>query len=192
MPEHPFDNGELKVRDELLEKWPRTEKAIRRHLAEYYAMITHADAQMGRVLDALRESGQAENTIIVFAGDNGLALGQHGLMGKQSLYDHSVRVPLVMMGPGIPVGEQRDVLCYLIDIYPTLCEVTGHTIPKSVEGLSLGPALVDTAVPHRTHLHFAFTDLQRGVTDGRYKLIESITNDCLTTQLFDLKPDPGN
>ena len=80
---------------------------IRKHLAEYYAMISHLDAQIGRILDALKATGQFENTIVVFAGDNGLALGQHGLMGKQSNYDHSVHVPLMMMGPGIPEGERR-------------------------------------------------------------------------------------
>lgn len=105
LPEHPFDNGELRVRDELLEAWPRTPEAIRRHIAEYYAMITHADAQMARVMAALEEAGEAENTIIIFAGDNGLALGQHGLMGKQNLYDHSLRVPLVVSGPGVPAGQ---------------------------------------------------------------------------------------
>ena len=86
MPEHPFDNGELLVRDELLAAYPRDPHEASRHLAAYYGIITHLDAQIGRVLDALLETGQLENTIIVLAGDNGLALGRHGLMGKQSLY----------------------------------------------------------------------------------------------------------
>ena len=79
---HPFDNGDLRVRDELLADSPRRWEDVRHHIAEYYAMISHADANIGRVLDSLRESGKLENTIIVFAGDNGLALGRHGLMGK--------------------------------------------------------------------------------------------------------------
>jgi arylsulfatase A-like enzyme len=95
----------MRIRDEKLAPWPRTPKEIRRHIADYYAIITHMDAQMGRVLSALKETGQAKNTIIVFAGDNGLAVGRHGLMGKQNLYEHSVHVPLIMSGPGIPKGQ---------------------------------------------------------------------------------------
>jgi len=190
MPEHPFDNGELKVRDELLESWPRTEKAIKRHLAEYYAMITHADAQMGRVMDALRESGQAENTIIVFAGDNGLALGQHGLMGKQSLYDHSVRVPLVMAGPGVPQGVRSRAHCYLLDVYPTLCELIGVETPETVDGVSLVPAMADANLLVRDTLYCAYKELHRSVRDERYKLIEYVVKGERTTQLFDLDADP--
>lgn len=187
---HPFDNGELKVRDELLEDWPRTPEAIRRHLAEYYAMITHADAQMGRVLEALRESGQEDNTIVVFAGDNGLALGQHGLMGKQSTYEHSVHVPLILSGPGIPQGERRDALCYLLDLFPTLCELVGIDTPPTVEGKSLVPALRDPECKIRDTLFFAYRHLHRSVRDRRWKLIEYVVEGRRTTQLFDLQQDP--
>ena len=101
---HHFDNGALKVRDELLAQFPRDPGEIREHIADYYAMITHLDAQIGRVIDAVKQRGSLENTIIVLAGDNGLALGQQGLMGKQNLYEHSLRVPLVFSGPGVPHG----------------------------------------------------------------------------------------
>ena len=185
---HPFNNGELKVRDEMLEEWPRTPEAIRLHLAEYYGMITHADAEMGRVLDALERSGQWDNTIIVFAGDNGLALGQHGLMGKQSLYDHSVRVPLVMAGPGVPKGQQSDSLCYLLDIFPTLCELTGIPVPETVEGKSLVGAMNGESI--RDHLLLAYCHQMRGVRDDRFKLIETVVENRRTPQLFDLHDDP--
>ena len=145
LPEHPFDNGELRVRDELLAGFPRGEDEVRRHIAAYYAMITHADAQMGRVLKVLEETGRAENTIIVFAGDNGLAVGKHGLMGKQSLYEHSIRVPLMMAGPGVPAGKRSEAFAYLIDIFPTLCELTGVPTPETVEGRSLVPAMEDSS-----------------------------------------------
>ena len=190
MPEHPFDNGELRVRDELLAAFPRTAEEIRRHIAEYYAMITHADAQMGRVMAALEETGRAENTISVFAGDNGLALGRHGLMGKQNLYDHSVRVPLMMAGPGVPACERRDAFCYLLDIFPTLCDLTGVDVPESVEGKSLLPAMRDPAERVRDTLHFAYRDFQRAVRDERFKLIEYVVDGKRTTQLFDLSEDP--
>lgn len=190
MLQHPFDNGELQVRDELLAAFPRRPEEIRRHLAEYYAMITHADAQMGRVLQALREAGHADDTIIVFAGDNGLALGQHGLMGKQNLYDHSVRVPLVMCGPGIPQGMRSDAYCYLSDIYPTLCDLIGIPAPDTVEGISLVPAMRSAHEKLRDTLYCAYKEFQRSVRDRRFKLIEYVVNRTRTTQLFDLEADP--
>ena len=153
-------------------------------------MISHLDAELGRVIDALRATGELDDTIIVFAGDNGLALGQHGLMGKQSTYDHSVHVPLLMAGPGIPRGVRRATLCYLLDIYPTLCELLDVAVPESVEGRSLRPALKEHGAVVRDHLHFAYQDLQRAVTDGRFKLIEYVVGEERHTQLFDHADDP--
>src|SRR5439155_24165644 len=95
--EHPFDNGDLQVRDELLAPHPRPPAEVRRHLADYYGMISHQDHWMGRVIEAV-----PEDTIVVYTADHGLALGQHGLMGKQNLYDHSIRVPLLMRGLDLP------------------------------------------------------------------------------------------
>jgi arylsulfatase A-like enzyme len=190
LPKHPFDNGALRIRDELLAGFPRTEEEVRRHLADYYAMITHADAQIGRVLETLDEIGEADNTIVVFAGDNGLAIGQHGLMGKQSLYEHSIHVPLLFAGPGVPAGQRRDAFCYLLDIFPTLCDLTGVGIPETVEGRSLAPILQDAAAPAREKLIFAYTRIHRGARDDRYKLIEYAVDGKRTTQLFDLLDDP--
>ncbi|MFH1904211.1 MAG: sulfatase-like hydrolase/transferase [bacterium] len=186
---HAFDNGELFIRDELLEAHPRRPEAVRQHIADYYAIIAHLDEQIGRVLDALEEIGEAENTIIVFSGDNGLAVGQHGLMGKQNLYDHSVRVPLIICGPGIPKEQKTDAFCYLLDIFPTLCDLTGLMVPDSVEGKSLMPVIRDTSTTVRDTLHFAYKGVQRAVRRDRYKLIEYVVNRKRTTQLFDLKDD---
>ncbi|MFW5858185.1 MAG: sulfatase-like hydrolase/transferase [Planctomycetota bacterium] len=186
---HPFDNGALLVRDELLAAFPRRPHEIRRHLADYYAIIAHVDEQVGRVLDALETSGQADNTVIVFAGDNGLAVGQHGLMGKQNLYDHSIRVPLIMAGPGIPEGQRTDALCYLLDLFPTLCELAGVDVPDTVEGRSLAPVLHDPSATVRDVLHFAYIRTQRAVRNRRYKLIEYAVDGQRTSQLFDLQED---
>lgn len=187
---HPFDNGDLKVRDEVLEEFPRDPDKVRRHIAEYYAMITHLDAQMGRVLDALAVSGKADNTIVVFAGDNGLAVGQHGLLGKQNMYEHSVRVPLIFAGPGVPAGERRSAYVYLLDIFPTLCALIGVDTPSSVEGASLVSAMEDGDVQVRETLFAAYRGFQRMVKDERFKLIEYAVNGRRTTQLFDLETDP--
>ena len=164
---------------------------VQEHIAAYYAMITHLDSQIGRILDILEERGLAENTIIVFTGDNGLAVGQHGLLGKQNLYDHSVRVPLIFSGPGIPGGVQFDALCYLLDIYPTLCEMIGHPIPTTVEGQSLVQVLKGNEDTLRESLFLAYKKIQRGVrTDDNWKLIKYNVRGVQTTQLFNLKEDP--
>ena len=190
MPEHPFDNGEMTIRDEELAPWPRTPDVIRRHIADYYGMISHLDDDIGRLLETLHETGHAENTIIVFAGDNGLAVGQHGLMGKQNMYEHSVRVPLVITGPGIPQGRQTEALCYLLDIFPTLCDLAGLDIPEAVEGESLAPIISGQRTQLRDSLFFAYRDCQRAVRDDRYKLIEYYVDGTRTTQLFDVAEDP--
>jgi len=188
---HPFDNGEMHVRDEQLSDTPRAPAEIRRHLAEYYAMITHLDYEIGRVLDALKAAGQYDKTIVVLAGDNGLALGSHGLMGKQNNYDHSVHVPLILSGPGIPTNEKRNSLCYLLDVFPTLCELCGLSIPNTVEGKSLVPCLTGGGNTHRSALLFAYRHLQRSVLieDG-WKLIEYFVGNKRRTQLFDRSNDP--
>ena len=187
---HPFDNGEMLIRDELLESFPRRPDSVRQHIADYYAIIAHVDEQIGRVLDTLEETGQAQNTIIVFSGDNGLAVGQHGLMGKQNLYDHSVRVPLILAGPGIPENQRTDSLCYLLDIFPTLCELTDLPIPETVEGKSLLPAVQNPSTMIRDTLHFAYRGVQRGIRKGNHKLIAYSVNGNRTRQLFDLEKDP--
>lgn len=190
MPQHPFDNGMLKIRDEKLEKFPRAPEKIREHIAAYYAMVSHTDAQIGRILVALEKSGKMKDTIIVFASDNGLAVGRHGLMGKQNVYEHSIRVPLILSGPGIPKGETRDQLCYLYDIYPTLCELGALTTPETVQFKSLGKVIQNPEAAHRDHLYAAFMSWQRAVRDQRYKLIEYCVKGKRTTQLFDLSNDP--
>lgn len=188
---HPFDTGGLHIRDEELAGFPRTPEETRRHIAEYYGMISHLDQQLGRVLESLENNGLLGETIIVFAGDNGLAVGQHGLFGKQNCYEHSTRVPLIFAGPGIPQGVRSDAFVYLLDIYPTLCELAGTDLPDSVEGISMVPAIHDETEKIRATLYFAYTDLQRAVKDRRYKLIEyAVPDRDRVTQLFDCEKDP--
>ena len=190
LPEHPFDNGELQVRDEKLAPWPRTPGVIRRHIADYYGMISHLDAEFGRLLEVLKKTGRAEDTVVIFAGDNGLALGRHGLMGKQSVYDHSVHVPLLMAGPGVPRGRRVDASCYLLDVFPTACALAGVPAPEGLDGLCLVPLLKGEKEKVRDTLFFAYRDFQRAVQDGRWKLIEYSVKGQRTTQLFDLAGDP--
>ena len=187
---HPFDNGEMYVRDELLEAMPRRPEAVQQHVADYYAIIAHVDEQVGRILDDLEATGEDKNTILILAGDNGLACGQHGLMGKQNLYEHSIRVPLVMAGPGIPENQTSDTFCYLLDIYPTLCDLLGMEKPQTLEGKSLVPCFSDPAHQIRDSIHFAYRGFQRAVKKDHFKLIEYVVDKKRATQLFDLSLDP--
>ena len=190
MPEHPFDNGELRIRDEKLAPFPRTPKLVREHLAAYYAMITHMDAQIGRILDALERTGRDENTIIIFASDHGLAVGQHGLMGKQNMYEHSLRASLIIAGPGIPAGKRTAAMCYLLDIFPTVLDLLNVPIPESVEGRSLKPVIDGKQDTLRESIYCAYKGIQRMVRDERYKLIKYHVKGVTTVQLFDLEDDP--
>lgn len=189
LPRHPFDNGDLWVRDEALEAWPRRERAIQDHLADYYGIISHVDSQIGRILATLEVQGLSENTIVVFSGDNGLAVGQHGLMGKQSVYEHSVGVPLVFAGPGIRSGVVSEANCYLFDIYPTLCELADLETPSTVDGRSLEP-IVAVGADGRDVMVYAYQQWQRSVRRGTTKLIEYAVDGERHTQLFDLAADP--
>lgn len=187
LPLHPFDNGDMLGPAERTLGWPRTGEGVREQLARYYAAISYVDTEIGRILEALEESGQRENTIIVFASDHGLAIGSHGLMGKQSLYEHSMRTPLVICGPGIPADASSTALCYLFDLFPTLCDLAGLTLPAGVDGVSLAPLLRGEEAAPRELLVTAYCE-QRAITDGRYKLIRHTRIN--RSQLFDLESDP--
>ncbi|MCC7494727.1 MAG: sulfatase-like hydrolase/transferase [Fimbriimonadaceae bacterium] len=141
-PEHPFDNGDLVIRDERLAPWPRTDALLRRYRARYYGLISHLDYHLGRVLGRLAADGSLDRTIVVFTGDQGLAIGSHGLLGKESMYDHSIASPLILAGPGIPAGGRSAALSHHVDLFPTLCELTGLARPASAaDGHSLVPLL---------------------------------------------------
>jgi len=188
--EHPFDQGQrYTLRDEILAPFPRTPAVVKTHLQEYYAIITHMDYQIGRILDALEASGETDNTYIIFTADHGLAVGSHGLMGKQNPYEHSIRVPFIISGPDIPHGEQSNELIYLQSIYPTTCELAGIPIPEHVEFPSLLPLLKGNS--EQTSMHEAifgsYLDFQRLIRTRDYKLVYYPVVDTL--QLFDMQQD---
>jgi arylsulfatase A-like enzyme len=188
MPQHPWDNGEMTVRDEQLAPWPRTPDDTKQQLADYYACVTGLDHHIGRVFAELKARGEWDNTIIIFTGDNGLSLGEHGLFGKQNLYEFGgMHVPCVIAGPGIP-HARRDALVYLMDLLPTFCDFAGAKIPDGVEGRSLQPILQGRTAKVRDVLYTAYRDVQRAVRDDRWKLIRYPQVD--RTQLFDLSTDP--
>lgn len=197
--EHPFDLGIREIRDEVLAAQPRNDAEVRQHIADYYGMISHMDYEIGRILQTLEDKGLDENTIVIYTSDHGISVGQHGLMGKQNLYDHSIRIPMIIRGPGIEAGRQSDALCYLFDLFPTICERAGVPLPETNEGYSLNALLSGYTESHRQSIFSAYQDCfghpednpyQRMVKGSRFKLIKSYIDDTVTTQLFDLQEDP--
>ena len=188
LPQHPFNNGEMTIRDEMLLPHPRSPEAVEAMMADYYRYISFLDQQIGRILDALAASPYATNTLVVFSADSGVARGSHGLIGKQNLYEHSVRVPLIIAGPAIPAGTQSAAMCYLYDVLPTLGRLCGVTNPEPSEAHEFTATLRDPERPARYELVFAYRNVQRGIRDDRWKLIRY--PQINKTQLFDLRNDP--
>lgn len=189
--EPKFDNGELVVRDEQLAEKPFEEATIREHLAEYYGMISHQDEQLGRVFAALKQTGAEENTVVVYIGDHGLAMGQHGLLGKQNLYQHSILVPLIVAGPTVSQNVTSDGLVYSLDINATLLELVGVAPPSGLTSRSLVPQLRDAQAAGRQELFSLYRDCQRMVRDEEWKLIEYRVAGSSFVELFNLQEDPG-
>ena len=185
--DHPFDIGIRNERDELLAPYPRTKEAVQLHRQEYYAIISHFDRELGRILDALEESGFGDNTYIIFTSDHGLAVGMHGLMGKQNLYDHSMRIPLIFSGPGIGKNRQLDDMVYMQSIFATVCDLAGAEIPGTVDFKSLCP-LLNGDGKGEEYIFGYFRHLQRMIRSDRFKLIAY--PQVHKMQLFDLKNDP--
>ncbi|MFC4699404.1 sulfatase-like hydrolase/transferase [Glaciecola siphonariae] len=202
LPEHPFDNGELDVRDEWLSPTPRTQTDVKAHLKAYYAMITHIDKRIGDIIKVLERKGLMDNTYIIFTSDNGIAMGQHGLLGKQSLYDHSLRVPLLIAGPGIEQGLTIDSPLYLSNLFASISDLAGFDIPDSVTQSKV--AQISASMPKLPHESkslplnesdntasiYAYKSYQRAIKQGSLKLIEYQVKGKKHTQLFDLATDP--
>ncbi len=188
LPRHPFDHGNFEGRDERLLPWPRTKEAVLEEIAVYYSVIDHIDKQIGRIIDQLLSDGRLKNTCVIFTSDHGLALGSHGLMGKQNMYEHTIRIPLILAGPGIPNGKRSNALCYLRDLYPTICDLVGIEIPLEVEGKSLKPLLLGQKDGLYTEVYGYFRNKQRMVRNDRFKLIHYPHLERY--QLFDLSEDP--
>ena len=186
--EYPYQIGSNKIRDEKLAPFPRTHHAVQVHRQEYYAIISHMDDQIGRILKRLRETGQADNTYIVFTADHGLSVGHHGLVGKQNMYNHSMRVPFMIVGPDMPAGKKNSSAIYLQDIVPTSMELAGLEVPEHVEFHSLIPLVKGESPGNYPTVYGAYTKTQRSVIHDGHKLI--LYPEIKKSLLFDLKADP--
>ncbi|MBU2881489.1 sulfatase-like hydrolase/transferase [Psychrosphaera sp. B3R10] len=186
--QHHLDQGDFWIRDEKLLSIPRKENETKKFIGEYYAMITHLDEQIGRILDSLDSSPYADNTLIIFTSDHGLAVGRHGLLGKQNQYDHSVRAPFIIAGKDIPKGKTVKGNIYLNSIFPTTAELAGIEIPNTVQAQSFAPLLTGERDSMNKYIYGAYRHFQRMVRTDDFKYIYyPMINE---TQLFDLQNDP--
>lgn len=192
LPEYPYKDAMgcgKNLRDEKLAPFPRTEYAVKVNRQEYYAIITHMDAQITRILDALEKSGKRDDTYIIFSADHGLACGQHGLMGKQNMYDHSIRPPLIIVGPDIPQNKRIDFDVYLQDIMATTLDLAEMPKPEYVEFNSLMPLIRGEKHEGNYHaIYGGYMNLQRMIRSDGFKLILYPADSV--SLLYDLNSDP--
>ena len=190
MPQHPFDNGFVSGvgRDESLAPWPRPKQMISDQLCEYYGLITHLDEQVGRIVEAMKRLPDADNTYLVYTADHGLAMGSHGLLGKQNVYEHSVQSPFLVMGPDVPAGQSTDALTYILDLYSTICGLASVAVPEGVDSADLAPIWRGESKRLRETAFLPFRDSMRAITDGKWKLHRYPQSNH--TLLFDLESDP--
>lgn len=199
LPAHPFHHGHPGLRDEVAVSgvWERRdERTIRNELGREFACSENIDIQIGRVLAKLEAGGELENTYIIYTADHGMAIGRHGLQGKQNLYQHTWRVPFIVRGPGIEPGSRVEGNIYLLDVLATLCDLAGVAAPETSEGTSFKPVLTGEKQTVRDVLYGAYNGGtkpgMRSVKQGDWKLIQyDVMNGSVReTQLFNLKDNP--
>lgn len=171
LPIHPFDHGNFRGRDELLFPFPRDPATVRGGLAVYYAVLSHLDAQIGRILEAVERRDDGAETIVIFTSDHGVAIGSHGLRGKQNMYEHTIGVPLIMAGGPIVKNRTTSAQVYLRDLLPTVCELVGLPAPSGIDGVSFGRVLRGESDTHHEAIFGYFRDRQRMIRRDGWKLI---------------------
>lgn len=186
LPEYPHKMGSNKIRDEKLIQFPRTEMAVKVNISEYYALVTHTDDQIGRILAHLKKLELDKNTIIIFTADHGLAVGSHGLVGKQNMHEHSLRVPWLIAGPGIPQGKKVTTPIYLQDVMATTLDIAKVKKPKHVDFNSVLPLIKKKN--EKITMYGAYTNYQRMVIHNGFKLISY--PQINVELLYNLKNDP--
>jgi choline-sulfatase len=192
IPEYPYNEyagSGRTLRDEKLAPFPRTAYSVKVNRQEYFAIISHMDEQIGRILEALEASGKADNTYVFFTADHGLSVGDHGFLGKQNMYEASMRVPMLIAGPGIPAGKTVDAMVYLQDVMATSLDIAGIEKPAQVEFNSLLPLLTgETDQGVYDVIYGAYFGSQRMIRTDRYKMIiYPIAN---RVWIYDIKNDP--
>lgn len=176
------------LRDARLAPFPRTEGAVQVHRQEYYAIITHMDREIGRILKALDETGKGDSTYVFFTADHGLACGHHGLMGKQNMYEHSMRVPFFVRGPGVKSGSSSKANIYLQDVMATSLDIAGTGKQDHVAFQSVMPIIGGQRTDQYKSVYGGYKQLQRMVIQDDWKLIMYPTVNA--KRLYHLADDP--
>ncbi len=192
LPEYPYKDQigcGKHLRDERLLPFPRTKYAVKVNRQEYDAITTHMNVQIGRILDALKETGKLDNTYIFFTADHGLAVGEHGLAGKQNLYDCSLRVPLIVVGPKVPKNKKIDTDVYLQDIMASALDIAGVKKPDFVDFNSFMPIIFgERKSSYYDAIYGAYINFQRMIRKDGFKLI--IYPKVPIVRLYNLNDDP--
>lgn len=183
-------SGTLRIRDELLLPRPLDPKALANQNAIYRAMISHLDSKVGELLATLRSRGLDKNTVVIFTSNHGLARGSNGLLGKQNLHEHTLKIPFIVRGPGIPAGRRDDSPVYNYELYRTIADFAGAAPSPKSEGDSFRKLLENNDAPRRERTYHGYTSLMRALLEGRWKLVEYHVGKVRHTQLFDLATDP--
>lgn len=196
---------EFKGHSDVPSKWTMPENMQRLMKHGYYASVSYTDAQIGKLVQALKDEGLYENTIIVLWGDHGWKLGEHNGWGKMTNYEIDTRSLLVVRDPRLKTGRRVDRLVEFVDIYPTLCELTGLPLRPELEGTSFVPLLKN---PKRSWKPAVFSQYQRAgyfaaadgkeymgysMRTGRYRYVEwrqLKTGDAAGVEIYDHKTDP--
>ena len=200
LPAHPFEEGHPDLRDEnsvegVMTK--RDEATVRNERGKELATIEAIDTEIGRVLQKLRATGELDNTYILFISDHGIAVGKHGLMGKQNLYEHSIKIPFIIKGPNIESNIKVKGNIYLSDVLPTLCDLAGIEIPETVYGKSFKTVLEGKDKTIRDVIYGVYSGGTkpgiRSIKKGDWKLIkyDVMNGQVRKTQLFNLKDNPN-
>jgi len=191
IPEHePAAVRNMRMRNEPHRgEW--SERHWRYYLWSYYRHIEMVDAEIGRIVSALDETGQRGDTLVVFIADHGEGCGHHTMVRKSSFYDESVKVPMIMSCPrSIPAGKEETCLSSGLDLFPTFCDYAGVETPKVMRGVSLRPVLESGKTPSRGFIASeAASNNAQMIRSERYKYI-AYKNDPVE-QLFDMEKDPG-
>lgn len=191
MPVYPYKdeigNGPA-LRDEALAPYPRTPYAIKKHLQEYFAIISHMDHQIGEIFKELERKGLRENTYIIFTADHGLAMGRHGLLGKQTMFDHSMAAPFIITGPNIPKGQRLDQDIYIQDAMATILAIAGVEKPNYVEFNSLLDLIHGNEELVYEDIYGAYLNNQRMIKKEGFKL--TVYPKAKKILLFDMEKDP--
>ncbi len=195
----PTTWGELRNYSDMPKVGPLNDEQTRHLIHGYHAAVSYMDAQLGRVLDALDETGLAKSTVIVLWGDHGWHLGDHGLWCKHTNYEQAARIPLIVAVPGAAqAGARCGSLVETVDLYATLCELAGLPAPQALDGASFAATLKTPAAPTKEAVFHVFPRndlLGRAVRTARYRLVEwkkiGAPEESAVCELYDYEADPA-